>query len=69
MGAWRFCATVLNGFEKPARQELLEQLQPWAPLSLHSTKVGRIFFTLGALRYGDSRSHLASGLSRFCVMR
>lgn len=48
--SWRFCATVLNGFEKPARQELAAKLEPWAPLELHSTKVGRIFFTLGALQ-------------------
>ncbi len=32
--SWRFCATVLNGFEKPARQELAAQLGRWAPLEL-----------------------------------
>ncbi len=32
--SWRFCATVLNGFEKPARQELATQLSRWAPLEL-----------------------------------
>lgn len=51
--SWRFCATVLNGYEKPSRAELQAKLAPWGPLSLHSTKVGRIFFTLGALRDAD----------------
>ena len=63
--SWRFCATVLNGYEKPSRAELQAKLAPWGPLSLHSTKVGRIFFTLGALREADEPPGSAAAASAF----
>ena len=66
--SWRFCATVLNGFEKPARQELATRLQPWGPLELHSTKAGRMFFTLGALRDSGAAPDGAAGSAALQVM-
>lgn len=66
--SWRFCATVLNGFEKPARQELATRLQPWGPLELHSTKAGRMFFTLKALRDSGAAPDGAAGSVALQVM-
>jgi hypothetical protein len=66
--SWRFCATVLNGYEKPARQELAAKLEAWAPLELHSTKVGRIFFTLGALRLAGAGADSEVAAAALCAL-
>lgn len=63
--SWRFCATVLNGYEKLCRAELEAKLAPWGPLGLHSTKVGRIFFTLGALREGGEPPDSSTAASAY----